>query len=74
MKPKSPKSPDAASKQSASSHIELADARPRPPRQPELDDCCRSGCTPCVFDLYDTAMERYELALAAWLARHPDAA
>jgi hypothetical protein len=74
MKPKSRKSPDAASKQSAGPHSELADARPRAPRQPELDDCCRSGCTPCVFDLYDAAMERYELALAAWLARHPGAA
>ncbi len=45
-------------------------ARPRPvaPVRPELEDCCRSGCTPCVFDLYEEALERYERALAAWEA------
>ncbi|MFC0253614.1 oxidoreductase-like domain-containing protein [Massilia consociata] len=42
--------------------------RPVPPVQPELEDCCRSGCTPCVFDLYEAALERYEQALAAWEA------
>jgi hypothetical protein len=36
--------------------------------QPELEDCCRSGCTPCVFDLYEAALERYERELAAWEA------
>ena len=40
--------------------------RPEPPREPELEDCCRSGCTPCVFDLYEQALERYQQALAAW--------
>ena len=42
--------------------------RPVPPVQPEPEDCCRSGCTPCVFDLYEAALERYERALAAWEA------
>ena len=42
--------------------------RPQPPPQPELEDCCRSGCTPCVFDLYEDALERYRRALAAWEA------
>ncbi|AVR98410.1 oxidoreductase-like domain-containing protein [Pseudoduganella armeniaca] len=46
-----------------------ADPRPEPPRQPALEDCCRSGCSPCVFDLYEEALARYEAALAAWLAR-----
>ncbi|TFW19320.1 oxidoreductase [Massilia arenosa] len=49
------------------------DPRPQPPVQPDPEDCCRSGCNPCVFDLYDEALARYERELAAWRARHPDA-
>jgi hypothetical protein len=49
------------------------DPRPQPPTEPALEDCCRSGCNPCVFDLYEQALERYEAALAAWRARHPPA-
>ena len=48
-----------------------ADPRPVPPPPPDPEDCCRSGCAVCVFDLYNEALERYEAALAAWLARHP---
>lgn len=44
--------------------------RPVPPVQPALEDCCRSGCAPCVFDLYEAALERYERALATWEATH----
>ncbi|MFM0395672.1 oxidoreductase-like domain-containing protein [Paraburkholderia phytofirmans] len=45
------------------------DPQPVPPVQPDLDDCCHSGCNPCVFDLYDEALERYRAALAEWQAR-----
>ncbi|MCC8403973.1 oxidoreductase-like domain-containing protein [Paraburkholderia sp. MMS20-SJTN17] len=45
------------------------DPPPQPPVRPALDDCCHSGCTQCVFDLYDEALERYEVALSAWRAR-----
>lgn len=42
--------------------------RPVPPVQPALEECCRSGCTPCIFDLYEDAMERYRARLTAWEA------
>ncbi|MGZ2747027.1 oxidoreductase-like domain-containing protein [Burkholderia stagnalis] len=52
----------------------LDDPRPTPPQQPELEDCCNSGCSPCVFDLYDEALARYREALAAWEARQAERA
>lgn len=48
------------------------DPRPRPPHQPALEDCCLGGCSPCIFDLYEDAMERYRTKLAEWQLRHPD--
>ncbi|MFM0295754.1 MULTISPECIES: oxidoreductase-like domain-containing protein [Paraburkholderia] len=45
------------------------DPQPVPPVPPDLDDCCHSGCNPCVFDRYDEALERYRAALAEWQAR-----
>jgi hypothetical protein len=47
------------------------DPRPLPPKEPELEDCCGTGCVNCVFDMYQIALENYEVALAGWLARHP---
>ena len=47
------------------------DPRPLPPREPELEDCCGSGCVLCVFDAYQIARDNYELALKTWEARHP---
>jgi hypothetical protein len=47
------------------------DPRPLPPKEPALEDCCCTGCVHCVFDMYQIALENYELALAAWEARHP---
>ncbi|MFC0692464.1 oxidoreductase-like domain-containing protein [Paraburkholderia humisilvae] len=47
-----------------------ADPPPVPPTRPSPDDCCRSGCDPCVFDLYNEALERYDAALAEWETRH----
>ncbi|MFM0727253.1 oxidoreductase-like domain-containing protein [Paraburkholderia strydomiana] len=46
------------------------DPQPLPPEQPDLNDCCHSGCSPCIFDLYDEALARYRTALAEWQARH----
>lgn len=51
-----------------------ADPRPLPPERPRGEDCCGGGCNPCVFDVYDAALTRYEAELAAWRARHPQGA
>lgn len=49
--------------------LEPDDPAPFAPAQPDINDCCRSGCTPCVFDLYDAALERYRAQLQAWEKR-----
>lgn len=48
-----------------------ADPRPLPPTRPHSDDCCRSGCDRCIFELYQEALERYRGELQAWEQRHP---
>lgn len=40
------------------------DTPPKRPVEPAPEECCRSGCNPCVYDLYDEELARYE----AWLA------
>ncbi|AJK49183.1 oxidoreductase-like domain-containing protein [Burkholderia plantarii] len=70
--PKPPHSQSAAGHEPASSSGQ-DDPRPLPPVPPELEDCCQSGCSPCVFDLYDDALERHQAELAAWRERHPEA-
>ncbi|WP_061174741.1 oxidoreductase-like domain-containing protein [Caballeronia pedi] len=51
-------------------HDPADDPRPTPPERPLPEDCCQSGCDPCVFDLYQEALEGYRTALRAWEARH----
>jgi hypothetical protein len=41
--------------------------------EPALEDCCGNGCTPCIFDIYQDAYDRYEAALEAWRGRQPPA-
>lgn len=48
------------------------DPMPDPPREPALEECCGSGCDPCVFDRYDLERHAYREALKAWKARHPE--
>lgn len=47
----------------------LDDPQPVPPIRPDNDECCNSGCSPCVFDLYEDELERYRAALHAWELR-----
>lgn len=48
------------------------DPMPQPPIEPALEECCGSGCDPCVFDRYDLERAHYREALAAWRKRHPE--
>ncbi|GJJ01068.1 hypothetical protein RugamoR64_16060 [Duganella rhizosphaerae] len=49
------------------------DPLPLPPPPPQPGDCCHSGCTFCVEDMYQDELERYRAALKAWRERHPGA-
>lgn len=46
-----------------------SDPMPEPPVQPDLDECCGSGCSPCIFDTYAEALERHQKQLKAWRER-----
>ena len=48
-----------------------ADRQPVRPLKPEIADCCGDGCARCVFDIYEEALARFEVDLAAWRARQP---
>lgn len=50
------------------------DVRPVPPERPGDNECCQSGCVPCVFDLYYEEMDVYRAELRAWEARRTQAA
>ncbi|MBX9800863.1 MAG: oxidoreductase-like domain-containing protein [Burkholderiaceae bacterium] len=43
---------------------------PVPPVRPDNDECCHSGCEPCIFDLYELEMEKYRAALTEWEKKH----
>lgn len=45
---------------------------PAPPVPPEPGECCGSGCTPCVFDLYEDALARYRALIAEAPGHPPD--
>lgn len=45
------------------------DPRPVPPERPGDDECCGSGCDPCIFDYYYQELDRYREELRAWEAR-----
>lgn len=34
---------------------------PEPPEKPLDSDCCGTGCTPCVFDIYEEEMLKWRM-------------
>ena len=45
------------------------DPQPQPPVKPGNDECCHSGCTFCVLEMYQEDLAAYEDALRAWQQR-----
>lgn len=45
-------------------HRSEDDPGPRLPPRPEPEPCCGSGCDPCVLELYEEALERWERQVA----------
>jgi len=48
------------------------DPAPIPPVPPGDNECCNSGCDPCVYDFYAHELERYRTALRAWEQRQAE--
>ncbi|RFA31101.1 hypothetical protein CAI21_00045 [Alkalilimnicola ehrlichii] len=46
---------------------------PPQPRRPEPDECCGSGCIPCVYDLYEEELAEWGERCAELRARHQQA-
>ncbi len=42
---------------------------PPPPEKPEPDECCGSGCVPCILDLYEDRLQAWRERVAAIRAR-----
>ena len=40
-----------------SSEIAISNEMPPEPEEPLPSDCCGSGCSPCVFDIYERDLE-----------------
>jgi len=49
------------------------DPRPVPPIRPNREDCCRGSCDPCIFDIYNEALDRFRSELHAWEQRQAQA-
>ncbi|KAJ1980030.1 NADH-cytochrome b5 reductase-like [Dimargaris xerosporica] len=43
---------------------------PDPPKKPLPDDCCQSGCMPCIFDTYRDALFDYDVTVEKLTARY----
>ncbi|KAJ1984639.1 NADH-cytochrome b5 reductase-like [Dimargaris verticillata] len=49
---------------------ELVLSLPGPPKKPLPDDCCQSGCVPCIFDTYRDALFDYDVTVERLTAKY----
>ena len=47
--------------------------RPQAPEAPAPEECCNSGCEPCIMDLYTEELAKYWRDLAEWERLYGDA-
>lgn len=47
---------------------------PQPPEPPLPEECCNSGCDPCIMDLYTAELAQYRTRLAEWQQLYGDQA
>lgn len=43
---------------------------PPMPERPDPEDCCGSGCMPCILDAYEQALEEWGETVARLRAEH----
>ncbi len=55
-----------------SSNRKMAQRLPPKPEKPLPEDCCGGGCDPCVFELYEEELERWQARVDAIRARNSD--
>lgn len=48
------------------------DELPQPPEKPDPNDCCGGGCTPCIFEIYNEELAKYEIELLEWKRRQEE--
>jgi hypothetical protein len=42
---------------------EIISRLPPYPQEPDSDDCCGSGCNPCIMDVYEQNLSKYKIGL-----------
>ena len=57
MSVNSKNSMDFKNESKKSSEIAISNEMPPEPEEPLPSDCCGSGCSPCVFDIYERDLE-----------------
>lgn len=45
------------------------EALPPKPERPDSSECCKSDCSPCIFEIYDQQLDQWEQRVAQILAQ-----